>query len=199
MSEMSDPPARPGRPRSDAPAAHAAIMTAVYELLQEKSARDLTMEAIARRAKVGKPTLYKWWPSKVALIMAMFQERVSRQLEAAEGATVEDVLRSRVKTLINEFNGLFGRFFADLIAEGQNDPTVLRDLYENHISERRASTAADIERGKAAGEFSPDTDATVLIDTLFGPLYFRLLLKADPLTEAYGDALVDQVLRGVRP
>ena len=197
MSEISVPTPRPGRPRSDAAEAHTAIMDAVYELLQETSARDLTMEAIAKRAKVGKPTLYKWWPNKAALIMAMFQERVSGELSAVEAVTAEDALRGRVRTLIREFNGLFGKFFADLIAEGQNDPAVLRELYDKHIAERRASTAADVERGKATGEFAGDTDPILLIDSIFGPIYLRLLLKFAPLTEDYGDALVDQILRGV--
>lgn len=174
-------------------------MDAVYALLQETSARELTMEAIAKRAKVGKPTLYKWWPSKAALIMAMFQERVSGQLDAVEAVTAEEALRGRVRILIGEFNGLFGRFFADLIAEGQSDSAVLRELYDKHIAVRRASAAADVERGKATGEFSADTDPILLIDALFGPIYLRLLLKFAPLTEEYGNELVDQVLRGVRP
>ena len=46
---------------------HAAIMDAIYELLEEKPARELTMEAVANRANVGKPTLYKWWSFKAAL------------------------------------------------------------------------------------------------------------------------------------
>ena len=190
---------RSGRPRSDAAEAHTAIMDAVYELLQETSARDLTMEAIAKHARVGKPTLYKWWPNKAALIMAMFQERVSGQLDAVEAVTAEEALRGRVRILIGEFNGLFGRFFADLIAEGQSDPAVLRELYDKHIAIRRASAAADVERGKAMGEFSTDTDPILLIDALFGAIYLRLLLKFAPLTDEYGSDLVDQVLRGVRP
>jgi hypothetical protein len=49
------------------------------------------------------------------------------------------------------------------------------------------------------GEFSADTDPTLLIDAIFGPIYLRLMLKFAPLTEEYGDDLVDQLLRGVRP
>ncbi len=173
-------------------------MDAVYELLLETSARELTMEAVAKRAKVGKPTLYKWWSTKAALIMAMFQERVARKLDAVEAATAEEALRGRVRALIREFNGLFGRFMAELIAEGQSNPAVLRELCGEHIAERRASTAADVERGKATGEFSPDTDVAMVIDAIFGPIYFHLLLRLTPLTEHYGDNLVDQVLRGAR-
>src|ERR1700678_3486535 len=128
---------RIGRPRNDTAVSHAAIMDAVYELLQEKSAGDLTMDAVATRAKVGKPTLYKWWPSKAALIMAMFYERLAGKLEAPKAATAEGVIRAKMRHLIKEFNGLFGKVMADLIAEGQSDPSILKELYEGHIKLRR--------------------------------------------------------------
>ena len=190
--------ARVGRPRNETAVSHAAIMDAVYALLQETSARELTMEAVARRAKVGKPTLYKWWPSKAALVMAMFHERLAGQFKAPTGASAEQVLRAKMRRITREFNGLFGKVMADLIAEGQSDPVLLRELYERHVSMGRASAVGDIERGIVAGEFRADTDAELLVDALFAPVYYRLLLRFAPLTERYGDELIDQVLRGVR-
>src|SRR5690348_4378536 len=127
-------PSHIGRPRSETAASHAAIMDAVYELLKTKSVRDLSMDAIAKRANVGKPTLYKWWPSKAALIMAMFHERIVRQSEAPVAATAEEVIRAKMRRLIREVNGLFGKVVADLIAEGQSDPSILRDFYERHVN-----------------------------------------------------------------
>jgi AcrR family transcriptional regulator len=177
---------------------HAAIMDAVYELLQEKPARDLTMEAVAKRANVGKPTLYKWWPSKATLIMAMFHERLDQPLEIPVTATAEEAIRTKMRRLIKLVNGLFGKVVAELIAEGQSDAEILRELYERHVSLRRASAIADIERGKATGEFSADTDAELLVEAMFAPVYYRLLLRFAPLTEKYGNDLIDQVLRGVR-
>ena len=190
---------RRGRPRSQAAESHAAIMDAVYELLQKRPASDLTMEAVATRAKVGKPTLYKWWPSKAALIMAMFYERLAGKLEAPKAATAEGVIRAKMRHLIKEFNGLFGKVMADLIAEGQSDPSILKELYEGHIKLRRESTVADIERGKANGEFGTDTDPELLIDSMFGPIYYRMLLRRGPLTEQLGNDLISQALRGARP
>ncbi len=89
--------------------AHAAIMDAVYGLLQKKSVRDLTMEEIAKRAGVGKPTLYKWWPSKAALVLAMFHERISGSPDTATALSGEKAIRARVRWLIGAFNGLFGK------------------------------------------------------------------------------------------
>lgn len=198
MSKSVPDKGRPGRPRSEEAESHAVIMDAVFTLLQKMSVRDLTMEAVAKRARVGKPTLYKWWPSKAALVMAMFQERFSGKAETAKAGTAEQALRNRVRVLIQESNGLFGKVMAELIAEGQSEPAVLKELQEQHMNRRRAESIAEVEQAKAKGEFPPDTDAEVLIDSVIGPIYFRLLLKFAPLTEKYGENLVDQVLRGVR-
>ena len=200
---MTNPSRTPrvGRPRSEAAESHEAILDAVHEMLKEKPARELTMDAVAKRAKVGKPTLYKWWPSKAALVMAVFHERLSGRLEAIPTSTIEAALRARVQSLIVEFNGLFGKVMGDLIAEGQSDPAVLRELYEQHIRPRRTSAVALIDQGKAAGEFAASVDAELLVDAIFGPIYYRLLLRSAPLTKQYGNRLIDLVLsdaRGVR-
>ena len=187
-----------GRPRSDAAVSHAEILDAVSELLKEKPARDLTMDAVAKRAGVGKPTLYKWWPSKAALIMAMFHDRFNAILEVPEATSAEEALRTRVKHLVAQCNGLFGKVVADLIAEGQGDPSILTELYESHIRPRRASTVADIERGIASGEFRAGTDPELLLDAIVGPIYLRLLLRHPALTEEYGNQLIDQALLGIR-
>lgn len=187
-----------GRPRSETAESHSTILDAVYELLQERTVRDLTMEAVARKAGVGKPTLYKWWPTKAALVMAMLQQRFISDRAPATGGTAEAAIRTTVRGFIRVFNGPYGKVMAELIAEGQSDPGVLRELYARHIGARRAETVADVERGKATGEFVVATDPELLIDAIFGALYYRLLLRSAPLTEQFGDQLIEQVLRGVR-
>src|ERR1700740_831704 len=98
---MNDPSrrGRRGRPPSEMAASHAAIMDAVQGLLQKQSVRDLTMEEVARRAGVGKPTLYKWWRTKAALVLAMLCERMAPQLEKPVGQTAEESLRLRARRL----------------------------------------------------------------------------------------------------
>ena len=174
-------------------------MDAVFELVRDGSVRGLTIEAVAKRAGVGKPTIYKWWPSKAALVLAMFGERMAT--DGGEGPrprTAEGMLRGRARRLVRAFNGPFGRVMADLIAEGQGDPAVLRQLYDEHVGPRRAATAAEVDRAKADGGLAADTDADLLMDGIFGPIYFRLLMGL-PLTEAYADGLVGQALGGRAP
>src|SRR6185503_13700894 len=193
------PPAgRKGRPPSEMAASHDAIMDAVYALLQKKSVRDLTMEEVAKRAKVGKPTLYKWWPTKATLVLAMLCERMAPKLEKPTVMTAEESLRFRVRRLIDAFNGPFGKIVAGLIAEGQSEPAILQEFFDRWVSPRRNATIADLQRGKNSGELQSETDSELLNDTIFGAIYYRFLLRSGPLTRRFGEELVEQVIRGHR-
>jgi AcrR family transcriptional regulator len=198
MSKNSLPAARKGRPPSETAASHDAIMDAVYALLQEKSVRDLTMEEVAKRAKVGKPTLYKWWPTKATLVLAMLCERMAPKLDKPTDLTAEESLRFRVLRLIDVFNGPFGKIVAGLIAEGQSEPAVLQEFFGRWVCPRRNATIADLQRGKDAGELQSDTEPELLNDAIFGAIYYRMLLRSSSLTRRFGEELVEQILRGHR-
>jgi AcrR family transcriptional regulator len=192
------PQPRRGRPRRATAESHTDILDAVYELLQERSVRDLTMEAVAKKAAVGKPTLYKWWPTKAALVMDMLQHRFGDGPELTAAETGEATIRQIVGWVISAFNGPFGKVLAELIAEGQSDSAVLQELYDRHIRGWRTATVAYIEQDKASGALIADADPDLVIDAIFGAIYYRLLLRSAPLTEQFGNQIVDQVLRGVR-
>jgi AcrR family transcriptional regulator len=198
LKKTARPGPRKGRPPSETAVSHAAIMDAVYALLQKKSVGDLTMEEVAKLAKVGKPTLYKWWPTKATLVLAMLCERMAPNLEKPVGLTAEQSLRLRVRRLIDAFNGPFGPIVAGMVAEGQSEPTVRKAFFDRWVSPRRSATIGDLQRAKNAGEFTEDTEPELLNDSIFGAIYYRLLLRSGPLTRRFGDELVEQVLRGNR-
>jgi len=198
MRKKALPAGRKGRPPSEMAASHAAIMDAVYALLQEKSVRDLTMEEVAKRARVGKPTLYKWWPTKATLVLAMLCERMAPNLEKPTVLTAEESLRFRVRRLIGAFNGRFGKIVAGLIAEGQSEPAIRQAFFDRWVSPRRTATIGDLQRGKNTGELRSDTEPDLLNDAIFGAIYYRFLLRSAPLTKRFGEELVEQVIRGYR-
>ena len=146
---MKDPShrGRKGRPPSEMAASHTAIMDAVHALLQEKSVRDLTMEEVAKRAGVGKPTLYKWWRTKATLVLAMLCERMAPNLEKPTRLTANESLRLRARRLIDAFKGPFGKIVAGLIAEGQSEPAILKEFFDRWVRPRRTATIADLQKG----------------------------------------------------
>ena len=192
------PARRRGRPPLQTAASHAAIVDAVYALLQEKSVRDLTIEEVAKRAKVGKPTIYKWWSTKATLVLAMLCERMAPNLEKPSNRTAEESLRFRVRSLIDAFSGPFGKIVSGLIAEGQSEPAIRQAFFDRWVSPRRAATIADLQRGKNTGELRSDTEPDLLNDAIFGAIYYRFLLGLSPLTKRFGEELVEQAIRGHR-
>ncbi len=130
--------------------------------------------------------------------MAMFRERIIPRLEAPETDNLEQSLEGKVERLIAQFSGFFGKVIAELIAEGQSHPEVLRELREGYLNLRRADTAADIQAAQAAGQIAPHIDAEIMVDMIFGCIHFQLLLKVRPLSQEYGTALLQQVLQGAR-
>lgn len=186
----SSPPRR-GRPPASSADSHDAILTAVYDLLQEMSVRELTMDKVARRAGVGKPTLYRWWKTKVALVIAMFNERIVPELDAPHATSLEEAIRQKIENLIVAFNGFFGKVVAELIAEGQSSPEILAELNEHYVKPRRAGTVNDILDAQKRGIVPAHIDPELVVDAIFGSLYFNLLLKIRPLTPEYGERLME--------
>ncbi len=188
-----------GRPAGVNAVAHEHILDAVQAILQDKSFKDLTMEEVARRAGVGKPTLYKWWPSKIALVLDLFQERLVASLAVPEHLTTEEKIRAQVLELIRLLGGFYGKVAREIIAEGQSDEGVLRQYREIYLSQRRAYTLEWIASSIASGEMRADIDPEVLTDMIYGPIYYRLLMGHQPLDAEFGSKIVDDVLAMTKP
>ncbi len=186
---VATPPTR-GRPRSEA--ARQAILEATRALLKTTTIRDLTIEAIAKRAGVGKTTIYRRWPSKAAVVIDAIEVIVPRsRLMALQ--SISAALSAQVRHLVEQYRGRYGRIVAELIAEGQADPEVLAAFRERFLLRRRVVARDLIEHGKATGEFDPHLDTDLVCDILFGPIYYRLLVAHLPLDDEFAEALPRQV------
>jgi AcrR family transcriptional regulator len=185
---------KPGRPRNASAIAHDRILDAVFDLLQTHSVRDLQIKDVCRRAGVSRPTIYKWWPTKAAMVMTMFEQRMVRRLPPVESLNAEKLIRVAVPGLIRLFNGPFGKVAAEMIAEGQSEPAVLREFRDRYLLKRRKVSIRALKGAIASGEFKRSVDPELLLDLIFGPIYYRLLVKHQPLNQEFGTALVDYVL-----
>jgi hypothetical protein len=81
-----------------------------------------------------------------------------------------------------------------MIAAGQSEPAVLREFRDRYILKRRKVAIKALNDAYASGEMKRSVDPELLLDLIFGPIYFRLLVKHQPLDEAFGRALVNHVL-----
>jgi len=115
----------------------------------------LTIESIAKEAGVGKPTIYRWWPNKAAVVIDAFFDTMSPHMDYPQGGTVADSLKPQLHQVLRLTRGKQGRLMAEIIAEGQSDPDVLESFRKRFLEIRRAAARELIRRGQATGEISP--------------------------------------------
>lgn len=197
---MTDPDhtRKPGRPRSER--SRQAVLDAALELLTDKGLPALTIDDVAARAGVGKNTIYRWWPTKGAVLLDAFAAATKAQLSfPAEGDALTR-LRAQVHRVARAMNEPRVRVpFVALVAASQHDPELATALRERFIADRRATAHQLITTAVEEGEFPAGLDSDVLIDALYGALYYRLLVSGAPITKSYVDRLVDTLAPALKP
>lgn len=171
-------------------ASRAAILEATVELLEGTTVQKLSIEAIAKRAGVGKTTIYRWWPSKAAVVIDAFMEHHLVKTPIPDDVPVRQALLTHLRSLIRQYRGPSGRLVAQIIAESQYDEATLAAYRSRFWDGRREAVRNLFERGIESGELKPDVSPELLSEMLYGPVYLRLLLGHQPLDEKYADAAV---------
>ena len=184
-----------GRPRS--PETRAKILKAAYEMLNEVGFMDLTIEGVAARSGVGKPTIYRRWKTKAALAMDAFLEAVNPELAFPDTGTAKEDFREQMQKIVKLMNSPRGEVLASVIGCGQADEELIAAFRENWLIPRRKDAIAIFQRGVERAELRADVDAQVAIDALYSPLFYRLLLKHQPLNNKFVNELIELVMNGM--
>ena len=190
---------RRGRGRRPAEAVRQAALAAAGAMLFEAGPAGLTFDKVAQRAGVSKMTLYKWWPSPGALAFEAYFAAVEHRLAFDDTGDLEVDLRSQLHAFVRLLTAeRGGPVIAALAGAAQADPDLAALFAERYTRPRRALAVERLERARAAGEIAADVDLEVVVDQLWGACYHRLLMPAQPLDEAFADALLRNLLRGIR-
>lgn len=187
----------PGRPRSEQ--ARLAILRSTLKLLEKNGFSELTIEAVAAQAGVGKATVYRWWPNKAALIADAFASSTTRKLHFPDTGSVRTDMSQQMRQVIKIFCGRRGRIVSAILGGGQSDRDLIAAFRERFLWPRRREAYATVRRGILRGELRKDLDLDLLLDSLYGPIYMRFLIRHDKLTPDFVDSLCELVLGGARP
>jgi AcrR family transcriptional regulator len=188
-------PRRPhtGRRRNDA--ARDAILDAAFRLLSDPQVEALTIEAIAAEADVGRQTIYRWWPSKGAVLADALARQALAVVPVRDTGSLTGDLTA---FLTDSFAGLENEAYAarlrQIVAAAQQDEHVAQVLTD-FTTARRAALRAILERGRDAGELAPNADLDMLVDMAYGVLYYRLLVRHAPLDEKAARSLAAELAR----
>lgn len=186
---------KPGRPRSES--SKRSILDATRRLLTQVSVQKISIEAIARKAGVGKTTIYRWWPNKAAVVMdAIFSQPAFHNViptprNAVEGVTVQ------IEKLCRQLSGKNGRLVAEIIGEAQPDPEALKIFITSFLQDRYNTLNSYIEGGKKTGEFDTNLDTDSAIDVVLGPIFFRLI-SGQELDDGFVNDMTAMLIKALR-
>lgn len=175
------------------------IRRAMFEELAETGYARMSMEAVTRRAGVGKAALYRRWPSKEAMVVDLVSEMATEHIPttADSGSLSGDVDRFVRETMKALRHPLVGRIIPDLLAESARNSTLQEALHHAVLGPRRAAVATLLRRATERGELPPDIDTSLAIDLFGAPLYFRMLAVGGPTDDGYVARLVKAIVAAI--
>jgi len=187
----------PGRPRSEE--SRQSILRSTLKLLKQQGGfPELSIEAIAADANVGKTTVYRWWPTKAALVADAFSASADEELRFPNTGSVESDMSLQMRRLIRIFRSRRGKVVAALLAGGQSDPELIEAFRDRFLWPRRKQAYKTLQRGIDRGELPADSDLDLVLDSLYGPIYMRFLIRHDKLDEGFADEICGLVLNGLK-
>ena len=194
MAEDVDPARKSIGARRNPDSAEA-ILEAAEAVLVEAGYAGFSIEAVARRARAGKPTIYRWWPSKAALLLEVYKRQ--KRVDVPDTGSLEDDLVGFLQNLFSHWRETSsGSVFRSLIAEAQSDEAAASGP-AGYADGRRSHTGQIIERAKARGEVAADIDAALVADLMASYAWKHLLTNRLDEDEVTIRATVRYVTSGI--
>lgn len=188
-------------PRRRDPAVHRAILAATVELLEASGFQQLTIEAIAAQAGVGKQTIYRWWPSKAAVVMEAYIAAGIERVPTPDTGTLTSDLEAILLPVFRQNAGYTrgtARANKGMMAEAQLNP----DFHQAYVDLHRSwwgPLREVLARGVARGQLRADVDLDALIDLMLGASWYRVLLEHAPLDDHFARVIIQTVVAGNQP
>lgn len=196
MSEDDSKPSQRGRPRSVT--TEKAILASAYAIMAEQGLAAATFDAIARHSKVSKMTIYKWWPSREALLIDAFLNRAAATLPLDGDGAAVDRLIDHAMRYVDALGGDFGKVQLAVVSECIANTGSAAIFSERYLAQRREVIAQTIAAGQAEGSIVATDAPRDLYDRIYGALFYRYVFGFGPLSREYARHLVVSVLTGGR-
>lgn len=181
-----------------------AILDAALDLVVASGLEALTIEAIAKRAGVGKQTIYRWWPSKGAVLLeAYVEQRVEERTATPPLGTLDrGDFPADVRRVIGEMVQAFATKswetpYRALTVAIQEDPQLGAEASVRLIKPALDDARAWVTAAQQRGEVRTDIDADIAVEILLAPIFHRWLLRTGPLTPDYADSLADALAQAL--
>lgn len=173
---------------------HRAIVEAAAEILEESGYAGFTLDAVVKRAGSSKPSIYRWWKNKAALIIEVYERSGESGLVTSEKGNLRDELAGFLTALWHWWRATrAGEALRSIVAEAQSDPQTLELLRDEFVDRRKNNLRVILQRACERGELRPDAEIEAAISLAMGASWLHMLtgtLEDTRLCESYSDMLV---------
>ena len=183
---------RRGRPRSTETTN--AILQSAYTLMATTGLAATSIDAVARDSNVSKMTIYKWWPSREALLIDAFLHHASLMLPLPSAGQPAERLRSHAGAYAKALQGEFGKVQLAVISECISKTGTAEIFYERYLQYRRTALVELIAAGQQDGSIGAAGTPEDLYDAIYGSLFYRYVFGIKPISPAQARNLVDTLL-----
>ncbi|WP_326699244.1 TetR/AcrR family transcriptional regulator [Streptomyces sp. NBC_01754] len=175
-----------------------ATLDAALELCTDRGYGRVTVEAIAVRAGVSKKTIYRWWPSKGAVLLEAFVDAFVGATPFPDTGDIALDLRTHINSAVRLTSmPPCGPAYTGILSEMHYDDALAEAVQEQLVRPRFAAAEARLRKAQEQGRIPADADLPLAVEMLYGPLYYRHVLRKPPQDEAAVAVLVDHVLRSL--
>ncbi len=195
---MTELPPRVGekRPGGRAARVRTSVLAAAAELLTGVGYDEMSIEDVAARAGVHKTTIYRRWPTKAELVADAVRANSDQAVPIPDTGTLPGDLRALARDVVANIGTEGGaRKSRSIVAASATSDQLAANMHAVW-DERLTTSAAIVHQAIKRGELPPDTDPNLVIETLIGPLWVRLLLTGEPLTNDFADRVAELVTTG---
>ncbi len=194
---MEEATAKKGRPRSEK--SRKAILNATNKLLLQTSVQELSIESIAKKAKVGKTTIYRWWPNKTAVVMDALANQPGMQTPLPTASSHKEAIEMQLDKLVRLVDSSNGQTIAQLFSEAQASEISLKIFKDNLLEPLMDAIRYSIDEGQENGEFRDDITADLAIDMLCGPIFFRLMAHPEDIDDEFRKVYPGEAIKVLLP
>ncbi|MFP4313867.1 MAG: TetR/AcrR family transcriptional regulator [Alphaproteobacteria bacterium] len=192
-NDENETPLRKGRPRSEK--SRKAILKATNALLLHSSVQDLSIEAIAKKAKVGKTTIYRWWPNKTSVVMDALMSQPGLNKPLPTPSNNAEAIKMQLDKLIYLLDSKNGQIIAQLFSEAQSDEQSQKIFNDNFLAPLIDAIEYSVSQGQEDGEFSKKLDPKMVVDMLCGPIFFRLMSHGQDFDDEFRNNFPNDIVR----
>jgi AcrR family transcriptional regulator len=193
-------PAAVAQQRKRGAALEEAILAAAYDELSEVGYTSFTVEAVAARARTGKASIYRRWPTKQELVLDTLcarlptPEQCGLDIQLDDSVTTSDALYEVARAISNILRSPAGDAMRTIKCEATADPELARAIDDRFQAPRREAMLDLLRRGVARGEVRPEAVSPLVADVLPAVLAHRVLLQREPVTERDITDIIEQIV-----